>query len=269
MTAQSMTHFEGRGPKCTLLQAIDDASSRIFLRFAPSENTADVLRMLWAYCERYGIPKALYTDHDQVYYAEHSLTDVGRAMRELGVEMIFANSPQAKGRVERGNRTHQDRLIKALRREQISTISDANHFLEKEYLKEHNAHFAPIDGLPDVHRPTVGYDLKNIFCHQTRRVVRHDYTISLDGVFVQLERSAVPLPPPRQYVTVRRHLDDSLHITWKEQELQYTPLVKKPKKEYYHATPSKDHPWRLQTMSFKKKRKQPNPYQHLPVRRTH
>lgn len=107
--------FEGRAPVCCLLHAIDDASGRTFLRFAPSENAYDALWTLRAYCQRYGIPRHLYTDFGAVFKSDSGqLTDVGRAMEQLGVQMIFARSPQAKGRVERGNRTHQDRLIKAL-----------------------------------------------------------------------------------------------------------------------------------------------------------
>jgi hypothetical protein len=215
------------------------------MRLAPSENTADVLATLWAYCERYGIPKALYIDHGSVFYAPNKLTDVGRALTTLGVEMIFANSPQAKGRVERGNRTHQDRLIKALRREGITTIAQANRYLDNIYLHDHNDRFASVENLPDVHRPAHGYNLTNIFCFQTERQVHNDSTITLEGTYVQLKRSETPLPPPRQYVTVRRWLDGSLHIFWKEHELDFSILKAKPRsKPPRHAPPSPDHPWR-------------------------
>lgn len=237
--------FEGRGPACCLLHAIDDASGCTFMRLVPSENTADVLATLWAYCERYGIPKALYIDHGSVFYAPNKLTDVGRAMASLGVEMIFANSPQAKGRVERGNRTHQDRFIKALRREGITTIAHANQYLDTTYLDDHNARFASVENLPDVHRPCLGYDLTNIFCFQTERQVHNDYTITLEGTYVQLKRSEAPLPPPRQFVTVRRWLDGALHIFWKELELDFSLLKAKPRsKTPRHVQPSPDHPWR-------------------------
>ncbi|MBS4028337.1 MAG: ISNCY family transposase, partial [Ignavibacteriales bacterium] len=178
--------FAGRAPVCCLLHAIDDASGRVFLRFVPSENTADTLRTLRHYCERFGIPRTLYTDHGTVFYAKNTLTDVGRAMTTLGVEMLFAGSPQAKGRVERGNRTHQDRLVKALSREGISTIADANRYLDEHYLDDHNRRFAQCDGLPDVHRSANGFDFPNIFCFQTERGVRNDYTIMLGGNYVQL-----------------------------------------------------------------------------------
>lgn len=237
--------FEGRGPACCLLHAIDDASGRTFMRLVPSENTADVLATLRLYCERYGIPKAVYIDRGSVFYAPSKLTDVGRALTSLGVEMIFANSPQAKGRVERGNRTHQDRLIKALRREGISTTAQANRYLDSTYLDDHNARFASVENLPDVHRPAQGYDLTNTFCFQTERQVHNDYTITLDGTYVQLKRSETPLPPPRQYVTVRRWLDGSLHIFWKEHELDFSILKAKPRsKPPRRPLPSPDHPWR-------------------------
>lgn len=238
--------FEGRGPACCLLHAIDDASSRAFLRFVPSENSADVLRTLRAYIERYGIPKSLYTDHGSVFYAEKKLTDVGRAMQMVGVQMIFANSPQAKGRVERGNRTHQDRLVKELRQAGISTIADANHFLDNSYLDDHNARFACVENLADIHRSVGDLDLNNIFCFQTLRQVRNDYTITLDGQYIQLEKSESPLPPPKQYVTVRRWLDDSLHIVWNTHELKFTQLAKKPKRvPTLPRKPAPDHPWRM------------------------
>jgi transposase len=248
--------FEGRGPECCLLHAIDDASNRVFLRFAPSENSLDVMKALWQYVERYGIPRSLYTDHGSVYYAENKLTDVGCAMKQLGVKMIFANSAQAKGRVERGNRTHQDRLIKKLRREGIGTICAANRFLDEQYLDEHNQKFANPDGLADLHRSVEGYDLKNIFCFQQLRQVHNDYTITLEGTYVQLERSDVPLPPPRQYVTVRRYLDGSLHIFWQEeQELLFTILPKRPSVKHCkpRLSPPAAHPWRLKNYGISTK----------------
>ena len=97
------------------------------MRFATSENGQEVLAMLKTYVQRFGIPREFYVDFGSVYYAKkHRLTDVARALSRLGVGIIYARSPQAKGRVERSNRTHQDRLIKALRRQLISTIDEAN-----------------------------------------------------------------------------------------------------------------------------------------------
>jgi len=237
--------FEGRGPNCCLLHAIDDASGRIYMRFATSENTAECLLTLKKYCQKYGIPNSLYTDHGTVFYADKKLTDVGLAMEKLKVKMIFANSPQAKGRVERGNRTHQDRLVKELRKKKISTIAEANKYLEEKYLDKHNERFSISDDLADVHRPIEGYDLNNIFCYQTERQVKNDYTITLGATYIQLERSITPLPLPKRYVTVRRWLDDSLHIFYKEQELCFSVLKNKPQiKTDVVRKPKPDHPWK-------------------------
>ena len=242
--------FEGRGPVCCLLVAIDDASGRVFMRFAPSEDTEQVLRTLWQYVERYGIPQAIYTDHGAVYAptsGSDTKTEVGRALGTLGVEMIFANSPQAKGRVERANRTHQDRLIKALRREGIATIDEANRYLDEHYLDAHNARFAQTDGQHDCHRSAAGLELASIFCYETERTVRNDYTILLVGDYVQLERAAdaeaTPLPPPKATVTVQRWLDGSLHVAWNGNELPHRLLdAAPPPRPRYQPPP--EHPWR-------------------------
>lgn len=242
--------FEGRGPWCCLLVAIDDASGHIFMRFAKSENAHDVLLALRLYVERYGIPREIYTDRGTVYHPTkgEKLTDVGRALTRLGIRMIVAHSPQAKGRVERSNRTHQDRLVKALRRNRISTINTANRFLEQTYLKEHNKRFACLENLRDIHRPSDGIDLHNIFCFETTRRVYNDFTITLNNQFIQLEKSqATPLPPPGRSVTVRRWLDNSLHIFWNNEELAFTILTQakphKPVSTIPHPPPA-HHPWR-------------------------
>jgi hypothetical protein len=239
--------FEGRAPTCCLLVAIDDASGRVFMRFAESENTRDVLFTLWAYCERYGIMHEFYTDHGSVYYDKHHRqTDTARALTRLGVRLIQANSPQAKGRVERSNRTHQDRLIKALRREGISSIRDANQYLEEVYLEDHNRRFARTEGLKDIHRPAAGLDFRNIFCFQTIRVLNNDYTVTLINRYYQLQRrDATPLPVPGSRITIRRWLDGTLHFFVREQELGCTPLAKKPAPKPRRAIlPAESHPWR-------------------------
>ena len=238
--------FEGRGPDCTLLVAIDDASSRVFLRFAEAENTREVFFALRAYFERFGLPRAFYTDRGSVFYGEDKPTEYQRAMKALGIDTIFAHSPQAKGRVERSNRTHQDRLVKALRRHNISQVAAANRFLEQTYHTEHNRDFAQFKGLPDLHRSIDGIDLTNILCFETSRQVRNDYTITLDAQYLQLERGDAPLPPPKREVTVRRWLDDSLHLFWNEHELKYQVLFSKPMPQAATTPrrPASDHPWR-------------------------
>ena len=249
--------FEDRGPACCLLVAIDDASGQLFLRFAESENTFDVLAMLKTYVKRYGIPREFYVDFGSVYHAKTKrLTDVARALSRLGVTIIHARSPQAKGRVERSNRTHQDRLIKALRRHQIATINDANRFLDTTYLRNHNARFACQDHLPNIHRSAEGLDLSNIFCFETTRSVNYDYTITLGARYIQLLPSPAPLPPPRRHVTLRQWLDGSLHIFWNEHELAFKHLSAKPKPKPRVFLPAPaSHPWRYKIMGDKRKLK--------------
>jgi transposase len=237
--------FEGRGAECCLLNCVDDSTGKIYLRFALSENTQDVLLTLWEYINKHGIPRSIYTDRFKIYKAEGKLTDFGRAMKELNVETIYAHSPQAKGRVERVNRTLQDRLIKALRREGISSTAEANKFLQKKYIKEYNRKFAVNLEVPDVHRKSDGYNLNNIFCYKTTRRVRNDYTINLAGGYIQLLKGESVLPRPKQEVTVSKWLNGEMHIYFNGHELNFKQLDTKPgKKDYKVFQPAKDHPFR-------------------------
>lgn len=240
--------FEGRGPECCLLTAIDDASNRTMLVFAPVEDTDHVLAFWRDYVQRLGIPAEVYTDWGSVYVNPHNperLTPFGSALKALGIRHIKAGSPQAKGRVERSNRTHQDRLIKALREHNISTIEQANRFLQRTYLNTHNQRFAHTEGLSDIHRSALGLDLANIFCIEEIRHVYNDWTIMLNAQFIQLLKSEAPLPPPRSKVILRRWLDGSLHIVWNEHELAFKLLTDKPKPVAKPPRrPAPDHPWR-------------------------
>ena len=175
---------------------------------------------------------------------EH-LTPFGRALAALNIRHIPAHSPQAKGRVERVNRTLQDRLLRALREQNICSIDQANTFLEHHYMIDHNRRFAHPDGLTDIHRPAQGIDLDNIFCVEEHRSVNYDWTITVHAQFIQLLRSEVPLPPPRSKVIIRHWLDGTLHIFWNEHELTYKVLPRQP----HHARrvplpPAANHPWR-------------------------
>lgn len=237
--------FEGRGAECCLMNCVDDSTGKVYLKFALSENTQDVLLTLWEYVNKHGIPRSIYTDKYSVYKAEGKLTDFGRAMKELNIETIFAHSPQAKGRVERVNRTLQDRLVKALRRQGISNIAEANKYVKKRFIEEYNSKFAVNLSVPDAHRKTTGYDLKNIFCYKTTRQVRNDYTINLAGGYIQLLKGTSPLPRPKQCATICKWLNGEMHIYYNNQELSFTELKNKPGKKGYklRAVP-KDHPWR-------------------------
>lgn len=228
--------FEGRGPRCVLLIYIDDATSRILYgEFVGVEDTLTLLRTTKTYLRRLGRPVAFYVDKDSIYKInrqatveeelrdEQPMTQFTRAMAELGIEVIAADSPQAKGRVERGFGTHQDRLVKELRLRGISTAPEANRYLWEEYIPEHNTRYAlaPADPV-DVHRPLApGLDLGAILSLQTSREVHNDFTVRYKNRFFQIE----PGQPVRIYrkahVLVRQRLDGSVELVFKGYPLRY------------------------------------------------
>jgi len=237
--------FEGRGAECCLFVCVDDATGKVYLRFGASENTESALQIMWEYVELNGIPDSLYTDRHKVYKGDTKLTDFARALSELGVRIIYAKSPQAKGRVENRNGTLQDRLVKSLRARGISTIGEANKYLKEEFIEEFNNKFGVNLESVNVHRKVTDYDLKNIFCYKTTRQVRNDMTINLGGGYIQLLQGESPLPKPKQDVSLCKWLDDSLHIYFNNQELSYIELKEKPKKKGHKLTkPKKEHPWK-------------------------
>ena len=261
--------FEDRGVECCLLVAIDDASGRVVLRFVESESTQEVLSFWKDYVETIGIPKQVYTDYHAVYYNPHGdkKTDYGLAMEEMGIHCIYASSPQAKGRVERMNRTLQDRLLKALRREGVSTIKEANHFLEEGFQEKFNARFAHTQGedgieLENHHRQCVHTpeELEKIFSFRSERYVYNDSTITLNSRWVQLNSTKAPLPPPRTKISLRRYLDGTLHIFWQGGELGHQLLAKdhRPHKRSKGHPPTQDHPW-LHKAPFGKAKKRKRP----------
>jgi len=242
--------FEGRGPKCCLINIVDDASGRVFLMFSEEESTISVMEALIAYIREYGIPQNIYTDRHAVYYAEGSKTDYQRALDKLDVRAIYANSPQAKGRVERGNRTHQDRLVKEMRLRNISSIEEGNKFLRKYFVKNYNSKFMLSEEMGDIHRSIEGIDLKSIFCNESERQVKNDYTFSFEGKDYQIEKSEALMPHPKDNVFVRRYLNGSLHIFNKsEEELSVKKLrVRLTKREISRSFPKENHPWRNQNV---------------------
>lgn len=237
--------FEGRGDHCCLFVYIDDASNRCMLYFAPSEDTEHGLRSLRQYAETYGLMQSIYCDRGSVFGNPDEDTSFKIAAAKLGIKMIYANSPEAKGRVERSNRTHQDRLIKALREHQINDIESANQFLQETYMEHHNAIFSNSEGLVDIHRPVENLDLDNIICLETERSVNKDMTFRLNARYYQIIIGAGLLPVPRQRVTIRHWLDGSMHVFWKNREIAFELCEERPmKKKYPYPGPSPDHPWR-------------------------
>ena len=176
--------FEGRRDKASLLVMIDDATNWTHAKFFESESTAAAMQVFWEYVGYYGLPRALYVDRAAIYITTRDattdealrntepLTQFGRAMQSLGVELICAHSPQAKGRVERRHRVFQDRLVKELRLKKISDLDAANRFLEEEFLEQMNAKFSVMAREPtDLHRSLPrGVKLAHVLCYQEARV---------------------------------------------------------------------------------------------------
>jgi len=216
--------LEGRGEVRYLVRLIDDATSWSWGRFVESDATPQNMAVLWEYLEKNGRMVDVYTDRHSMFTTpparrsaaqsveQDRLTQIGRGLRELGIGWIAAYSPQAKGRVERSFQTAQDRLVKQLRLARVTSLEEANRFLENEYWPEWNARFArPVDEFPNHHRPLSEHlDLAAILCHVEERVIGNDYTFSFAGRRYQIPRGAVQAGMRRQRLRVELRLDGEL-----------------------------------------------------------
>ena len=214
--------FEDRGGKCALLVYVDDATGKLVnLRFAQSENAFDYFEGTKTYLSKYGKPLAFYTDKHGVFRttnasskdATSGMTQFGRALHELNIDIICANSPQAKGRVERANKTLQDRLVKELRLRDISTIEDANAYAPT-FMEEYNSRFGKEPRNPkDMHRPLSEHDnLDGAMCHKAQRTLSGSLTLRYDKVLFILEPTDLATSLARQKVTVCDYPDGRLEI---------------------------------------------------------
>lgn len=235
--------LEGRGDEpLYLIGMVDDATSRGRARFAPHDSTAENMRLLWGWVEKHGRFVDAYTDHaglfetnrphqrDEERDGKLAETQIGRALRELGIGWIGAHSPQAKGRIERFFETAQDRLVKGLRKAKVRTLVGANQYLEEEYLPLWNERFTvrPASEV-DAHRPLgKQYDLASILSHVEQRVIGQNYTIRYDGRVYQVVREQIRTGLKGQSVRVEQHLDGSMVVRHGEGRLEVkmceTPL---------------------------------------------
>jgi Winged helix-turn helix len=222
--------FEDRGPPCTLLVYIDDATSRLMhLKFVETESTFDYFRSTREYLEAYGKPVAFYSDKHATFRVNKvgatggdGMTQFGRALHQLNIDIICANAPQAKGRVERANGTLQDRLVKELRLAGISTVEAGNAFLPA-FMADFNRRFAktPFSD-KDLHRPLTEHDeLDDVFAWQEERTVSRSLTLQYDQVLFILEPNETTLSLARQRVTVYDYPDGRLAIKHKGLSLPY------------------------------------------------
>jgi transposase len=229
--------LEGRGEKLYLIAMIDDATSRLYARFVRHDSTEENMKLLWSYLEKFGRPLAFYTDKASLFQTagkrkrdepgvdkdavEMPPTQIGRALRELGITWLGAHSPQAKGRVERNFGTAQDRLVKGMRVAGAKTIEQANQYLEEEYLvwweRERTVEPANSD---DAHRKLDrDNNLAASLSHVETRQVRNNYTIRIDSAFYQIEPVSI-VPGLRQAnVRVEKRLDGSIAVRFQERYL--------------------------------------------------
>jgi hypothetical protein len=229
--------LEGRGEKLYLIAMIDDATSRLFARFVRRDSTAENMKLLWSYVEEFGRPQSFYTDKASLFQTpekrkrdEHGVekdavemppTQIGRALRELGIGWIAAHSPQAKGRVERNFGTAQDRLVKGMRVAGVRSIEQANEYLTEDYLvwweRELTVDAANAD---DAHRALDrSHNLAASLSHVERRQVRNDYTLRWDGKLYRIERSGIVAGLRGAGVRVEHRLDGSLAVRHGERYL--------------------------------------------------
>ncbi len=238
--------FEGRRAKCCLMNMVDDATGTTLSFLDEQETTEGALRLLWAWIERYGVPVAVYCDRKNSFVLDREPTVSEQlqgitpkstfelACEKLGIEVIVARSPQAKGRVERNHGVYQDRFVKELRLAGIDEIEEANAFLRESYLDTLNAKFAkpPIDP-EDAHVQLLASQrLENILCFEERRVVAADYVVQFERKLLQIQRQKrIRLPAPGTQVIVRKWLDGSVHVFTKDStELLVEELHTRPKK---------------------------------------
>lgn len=260
--------LEGRGPRCTLIVFIDDATSRLTAaHFAPVESTTAYFSALQQHLTAWGRPTAFYSDRHGIFRStareprEAGPTQFERVLEALEIRHIAANSPQAKGRVERANRTLQDRLVKALRLAGIDTLEAANRFLP-DFLARHNTQFAVTPTDPrDVHRSVVhtSHELEILLCRQYLRRVDHALCIQFENQLYQIERPTHRRRMAHRQVTVLKTADHTLRIQLDGEDLPFHLLKARPEPAPVASrktldqvlppspaehTPAPNHPWR-------------------------
>lgn len=231
--------FEERGQSCCLMSLVDDATRTTMAFLAEQETTEAAMRLLWSWVERYGIPMSLYCDRKNAYISDREptleeqlegkqpLTAFGKACEKLGIELIAAYSPQAKGRVERRHGLFQDRFVKELRLAGIADRQAANRLLGEGFLQDLNRRFtvAPLEP-EDAHvRLPKTVNLSTIFCLESLRVVSADWVVQYAGRYFQVLRERKVRVPPGSKVTVAEWLDGSIHLLFEKRQLPFAEIT--------------------------------------------
>jgi len=258
--------FEGRGPRCTLLVYIDDATGQLLeLWFVPEETTFAYFEATRHYVERFGKPIAFYSDKHGIFRVNQprplgktsGLTQFGRAMEELDIQIICANTPQAKGRIERANQTLQDRLVKELRLRGISHMETANAYLP-EFREDFNRRFAVLPrSSHDAHRPLLKTENLNIILtHQKMGSLSKNLTVQYDNTIYQIQSNRPDYALRNAQVTICQNAQEEVTILYKYTPLSYTTYRKPTRQAAVVDTktldrqinapkpPATNHPWR-------------------------
>jgi transposase len=258
--------FEKRGPEACLMNLVDDATGTTLARLGEQETIWAAARVLRQWIETHGVPLALYTDWKNVYVREPNakellhgiipVTQFGRMCERLGIQIIAASSPQAKGRVERNHGTHQDRLVKKLRRKKMQSCEAANEYLEREYLEEHNHRFAQAAvSSVDYHRKApCRRDMEDVFRLETERVIGNDWVVRYQNRLLQVQKVGRHYAPAQSKVMVCEWEDGRMEIRYRGQVVAWQEILEPPRRAVPEAKPvhslhapnrpKADHPWR-------------------------
>jgi transposase len=265
-------------PRICLMNLVDDATSLSMTLMAEQETTEAARTLLQRWIERYGVPQALYTDRKNVYLpdrpptleeqlaGEEPMTAFGNACKKLGILILPANSPQAKGRVERKHGVYQDRPYHELRLSNITTIDATNRMLQNEFDDRLNQKFARTPrSKRNFHRPLPHRtDLRDVFCYEHTRVLANDWTIRYNGQVLQVLKLNTPRPKSQAKITVRQWLNGTLHLLYRECPLVFNVLPEPPPRQQRQPLPPKaprvrtkpryDHPWRGRVCTMQSKK---------------
>jgi hypothetical protein len=268
MDGSTHAWFGPHHPKAVLFVMIDDAASQVFARFYATEDTATAFDLFGRYARRFGLPMSLYVDRDSIYKVndpealqraresgrKEPLTQFSRAMGTLGVQMIFAYSPQAKGRVERVNQTFQDRLVKELALCGITTIAGANAYLQKTFLRTLNALIGktPAQGA-NMHAPVPRHiRLEDVLCVIDARRVGQDWCVTFEQRILQIHKQHQPLSLAGKQVDVLQRTDGTLKLMYQGRPLAFAQPARRPvplpaprpvPPPHTPPRPDANHPW--------------------------
>ena len=232
--------FEERGPRGCLMNMVDDATGTTESRLGEQETMWAAVGVLRSWIRKYGVPRALYTDWKNVYkrqptereklHGKAPTTQFGRMCKRLEIRIIAASSPQAKGRVERNNGVHQDRLVKKLRRQGIQSYAATNEYLQAEYLAEHNRRFARAAARPEdyhVRTPSAGR-LREVFRLETERWISNDWVVQYRGHLLQLQPQNKRYGPTQAKALICEWEDGAVEVHYRGERMAYQDLVERP-----------------------------------------